>query len=76
MKITIQEIQRAILRNEKIFKNIALPQVQSGTGKQKESYAFLKASKLHALYFSSISFVKIENKQQSFERMLNNFATL
>lgn len=76
MKTTVKDIQRAILSNEKTFKSISLPKIQAGSSKQKESYAFLKASKLYSLYFSNPFHIKRENREQLFQRLMNNFETL
>ena len=73
---TIKEIQKAILSNKKTYKTISLPKIQSGTSKQKESYAFLKSVKIYEIHFSNPFHIKRENKEQLFQRLLNNFETL
>ena len=76
MKPTIEIIQKAILSNKKYFQGFALPTVQKGNFFRQNSHSLLLARRFYEQYFSNTSCLKRENKEQLFQRMLNNFETL
>jgi len=55
MNMIIEEIQKAILRQEKQYKGIPSPTPQThGTYTQQSSYAKLKAMQIHDTFFVGI----------------------
>lgn len=76
MKTTIQTIQEAILNNKKYFKGLKLPTVQKGSFFQQNSHSLLLARRFYEHHFSNTHYLKRENKEQLFQRLLNNFETL
>lgn len=76
MKPTIPIIQKAILTNKKYFQGLKLPTVQKGNFFRQNSHSLLLARRFYEHHFSKSIYLKKENKDQLFQRMLNNFETL
>lgn len=75
-KITIKCIQRAIIKGDKFFNQVALPTSQrAGTITQRNSYALIKATKIFELHFKN-KLPKSLDKEQRFQQMIINFQML